>query len=471
MKHYGKFYIGGEWVEPVEARAIYLVDPATEETYATLALGSAGDVDRAVAAARAAFPRFSQTTPAERIELFQRIISAFKARSGDLTEAIVRELGAPVSVNVHTASPLQIFEQTIEIIREYDFEVRVKGTLIRRESIGVAGLITPWNWPVQSICGKLCSALAAGCPIVLKPSEHSSISAHLLAEVLDAAGVPPGVFNVVFGDGQSVGSAISSHPDIDVVSFTGSTVAGIRVAIDAAPTVKRVVQELGGKSANIILPDAALEEAARWNVTRGMFNSGQSCHAPSRVLVHRDQLDEVLGYMQDEAAKIRVGDPRDAHTTLGPLVNKVQFERVQNLIASGIAEGARLVCGGPDRPQELNRGYFVKPTIFADVTPAMTIARQEIFGPVLSVLTYETEQEAIDIVNGTPYGLGAYLFTPSTATADRVGRALRAGRVFLNGHPGDMRAPMGGYRQSGNGRQNGNFGLEEYLEIKAMYGY
>ncbi len=471
MKHYGKFYIGGAWVEPVEARTIDLVNPATEEAYATLALGSAADVDRAVAAARAAAPAFSQSTKAERVALFRRIIAAFRARADDLAEAIVRELGSPKSVKVHTASPLRIFEQTIEIIEEYDFEVVVKGTLIRRESIGVAGLITPWNWPVQSICGKLCSALAAGCPIVLKPSEYSSVSAHLLAEILDAAKVPPGVFNVVFGDGQTVGHAISSHPDIDVVSFTGSTRAGIQVAIDAAPTVKRVVQELGGKSANVILPDARLEEAVRWNVVRGMFNSGQSCHAPTRILVQRGQVEEALGYMRDEVAKMRVGDPLDADTTHGPVVNKLQFERVQRLIAAGLDEGARLVCGGLGRPEGLARGYFVKPTIFADVTRDMTIARQEIFGPVLSVIAYETEQEAIEIANGTPYGLGAYLFTQSTAAADRAGRALRAGRVSLNGHPDDMRAPMGGYRQSGNGRQNGNFGLEEYLEIKAMYGY
>lgn len=471
MRHYGKFYIGGEWVEPTEQRQIELVNPATEEVYATLALGSAADVDRAVAAARAAFPDFSQSAKTDRVNLFRRIISSYRERLQDFASAIVQELGAPKSVTVHTNGPLQIFEQTIDLIEEYDFEVIEKGTLIRRESIGVAGLITPWNWPVQSICGKLCSALAAGCPIVLKPSEYSSISAHLLAEVLDAAGVPAGVFNIVFGDGPTVGRTISIHPDIDLVSFTGSTRAGIQVAMDAAPTVKRVVQELGGKSANIILPDANLEEAARWNVSRGMFNSGQSCHAPSRVLVQREQLDDVLKSMVDEVSKIRVGNPLDSETTLGPVVNKLQFERVQRLISTGIDEGARIVCGGLGRPEGLSRGYYVKPTIFADVAANMTITQQEIFGPVLSVITYETEQDAVDIANATPYGLGAYLFTSSEQAAGRIGRQLRAGRVFLNGHPGDMRGPMGGYKQSGNGRQNGAFGLEEYLEIKAMFGY
>ncbi|MFK0335213.1 aldehyde dehydrogenase family protein [Rhizobium sp. NPDC090275] len=471
MRHYDKFYIGGRWVEPAEPRQIDLINPATEEVYATLAMGSASDVDRAVAAARSAFPAFASSSKADRIALFRRIINAFKEREADLSEAISRELGAPRSVNVHTKSPLQILEQTIDLIEEYPFEVVTKGTLIRRESIGVAGLITPWNWPVQSICGKLCSALAAGTPVVLKPSEYSSVSAHLLAEILDAADVPAGVFNLVFGDGPTVGHAISTHPDIDMVSFTGSTRAGVQVAIDAAPTVKRVVQELGGKSANIILPDADLEEAARWNVTRGMFNSGQSCHSPSRVLVQRKQLQAVLDYMLDEVGKIRVGDPQLPDTTLGPVINRNQFERIQHLISLGIKEGARLLCGGTSRPEGQSQGYFVKPTIFADVTPAMTIAQQEIFGPVLSVMTYDTEEEAIEIANGTPYGLGAYLFSSSPETARRVGNALRAGRVFLNGDNGDMRAPMGGYKQSGNGRQNGTFGLEEYLEVKAMFGY
>lgn len=471
MKTHGQFYIGGSWVDPIEDRHINLVNPATEEIYGTLALGSSRDANRAVIAARSASEEFARTTKAERIALFQRIIGAFKERKGDLSAAIIQELGAPARVNVHVESPLQIMEQTIGLLEQYEFEVMQNGTLIRRESIGVAGLITPWNWPVQSICGKLCSALAAGCPMVLKPSEYSSVSAHLLAEIMDAAGVPPGVFNVVFGDGPTVGHAISTHPDIDIVSFTGSTRAGIQVAIDAAPTVKRVVQELGGKSANIILPDANLEQAVRWNVSRGMFNSGQSCHSPSRVLVQRRQVNDALAYMEDEVSRIRIGNPLAAETTMGPVVNRRQFERIQRLIESGIEEGARLVCGGLGRPDGLDRGFFVRPTIFAEVQPTMTIAQQEIFGPVLSVIAYDTEDDALAIANGTTFGLGAYLFTSSAEAANRVGRGMRAGRLFLNGHPGDMRAPMGGYRQSGNGRQNGTFGLEEYLEVKAMYGY
>lgn len=471
MHHYGEFYINGAWVKPTEDRRAELVDPSTEEIYATVALGSAADVDLAVAAARAALPGFSATTVEDRKALFRRIIASYRKREADIAEAVLRELGAPVSATVHVTGPLAIFEDTIALLDSYQFEKVEEGALIRREPIGVCGLITPWNWPVQAIVLKVVSAIAAGCTMVLKPSEYSPVCAILLAEVLHDAKLPAGVFNLVNGDGPVVGNAIAGHPDIDMVSFTGSTRAGALVAEAAAPTIKRVHQELGGKSANIILPDADLEAAARWNVTRAFFNSSQSCHCPSRVLVPRWEMERIVGFMKDEAAKIRLGNPRDPGTTMGPVVNRSQFQRIQGYIQSALDEGAKLVTGGPGRPAAFNAGFFVQPTIFADVRPDMTIAREEIFGPVLSVIPYDNEAEAIAIANGTEYGLGAYLFTRDPDAANRVGRAMRAGRVFLNGDAGNMMAPMGGYGKSGNGRELGRFGLEEYLEVKAMFGY
>lgn len=471
MKHYGKFYINGAWVDPVEERRLELVNPANEQVYATMAAGSAADLDRAVMAARAAFPAYSATTPAERIAMFERIIASYRKREADLARVITEEMGAPTSVTVHVSGPLDLFRDTIKLLENYQFESVEDGAILRREAIGVCGLITPWNWPVQAIVVKLASALAAGCTMVLKPSEHSPVCAIILAEILDDAGVPAGVFNMVNGDGAGVGSAISSHPDIDVVSFTGSTRTGALVGEAAAPTIKRVALELGGKSANIILPDADLEQAARWNVARAFFNSSQSCHCPSRVLVPRDRMTEIAAFMADEAAKIRLGDPLDPDTTMGPVVNRSQFDRIQGYIRSALDEGAELVTGGPGRPAGYDQGFYVQPTIFAGVTPEMTIAREEIFGPVLAVMPYDNEEEALAVANGTEYGLGAYLFTTDQSAARRVGQAMRAGRVFLNGDAGNMVAPMGGYRKSGNGRELGRFGLEEYLEVKAMFGY
>lgn len=471
MKHYGNFYIDGKWVAPVSSRPFELVNPATEMPFATISLGSVEDVNRAVAAARKAFPAFSSTTREERIALFERIIAAFLEREEDMMTALSLEMGAPMTQKNQTAGALGSIKQSLATLRDYAFETELEGNIIRREPIGVCGLITPWNWPVQSICTKLFSALAAGCTAVVKPSEFSPICATVLAEVLHAAGVPAGVFNLVYGDGPTVGNAISAHPDVDMVSFTGSTRAGILVAQAAAPTVKRVAQELGGKSANIILPDADLAAAARWNIARGTFNSGQSCHAPSRILVHESQLSDVLTLLKAEAEQVRVGDPNDPATMIGPVVNKSQFERIQHFIQVGIDEGARLVCGGPGRPDGLERGYYVKPTVFADVTPDMAIASEEIFGPVLVVITYKTEAEALQIANDSPYGLGAYVFSSDREKGLAIGRQMRAGRVFFNGHPSNSAAPMGGYKKSGNGREMGVFGLEEYLEVKAMIGY
>jgi aldehyde dehydrogenase (NAD+) len=471
MKHYGKFYIDGAWVEPVSSRPFELVNPATEQPFATVSLGSIEDVNRAVAAARAAFPAFSRTSKAERISLFERIIDAFQAREAEMLAAATEQMGAPSTMVSHARTALEAFRQAIVTLENYEFETDMGSHIVRREAIGVGGLITAWNHPIQILCTKLCGALAAGCTVVVKPSEFTPISAILLAEVLHAAGIPKGVFNLVNGDGPTVGTAISSHPGIDMVSITGSTRAGILVAEAAAPTVKRVCQELGGKSANIILPDADLKAAARWNVSRACSNTGQSCHSPTRILVHESQLDEVVELLVAEAEKVVVGDPLDPATTMGPVVNKAQFERIQGYIGKGIAEGARVACGGPGRPAGLERGYFVKPTIFAGVTPEMTIAREEIFGPVLAVMTYRTEQEAVEVANGTPFGLGGYLFTSDPVKGREIAAQMRAGRIFFNGAAGNPAAPMGGYKQSGNGREMGVFGLEEYLEVKAIFGF
>ena len=471
MKHYGQFYIGGEWVDPVRSTLFELINPANEKPSVTVSLGSAEDVDRAVSAARKAFPAFSSATKAERLALLQRIVEVFQAREDDIMAAITMEMGAPKTLRAQTGTALAAFKQAIVTLGNYDFETRLGDNIVRREAIGVCGLISAWNWPLQLLSNKVSSALAAGCTLVVKPSEYTPISTILLAEVMHEAGVPKGVFNLVNGDGPTVGHAISSHADVDLVSFTGSTRAGVLVAEAAAPTVKRVCQELGGKSANIILPDADLEAAARWNVSRGFSNSSQSCHAPTRILVHEQQLEQLVALMNDEVKKIRLGDPQDPSTTMGPVINRSQFERIQKYIQSGIEEGARLVCGGPGRPESMERGYYVKPTIFADVKPSMTIAREEIFGPVLAVLSYADEAQAVEIANASPYGLGGYVFSSNRDKALSIGAQLRVGRVFYNGAPSNNVAPMGGYKQSGNGREMGVFGLEEYLEVKAMIGF
>ena len=471
MKIYDKCYIDGQWVAPLSSTPFELINPATETAFATVSLASAEDVDRAVQAARRAFPSFSSTSKAERIALLQRIVELMTAREADIEAAVTLELGTPRNVKIHVGAAIASFKQAIATLKEYEFETHLGGNIVRREPIGVCGLITAWNWPVQLLATKYSMVLAAGCTAVLKPSEFTPVSAILFTQVLHDAGVPKGVFNLVLGDGPTVGNAIAKHPDIDAVSFTGSTRAGVLVAEAAAPTVKRVCQELGGKSANIVLPDADLKAAAAWNVARAFANSGQSCHAPTRVLVQQEQVEELLGFMKAEVAKVRVGDPQDPSVTMGPVVNKAQFERVQRYIQAGIDDGARLVCGGVGRPEGLERGYFVKPTIFAGVKPHMTIAQEEIFGPVLAVMPYSTEDEAVEIANGTIYGLGGYVFSRDLQHGRAIGARLRAGRVFLNGAPSNTAAPMGGYKRSGNGREMGVFGLEEFLEVKAMIGF
>jgi len=471
MREYPKLFIDGQWVQPTALKTVELSDPTTGTPFAKVAMGGVEDVEGAVAAARRAFAAYSQTSVADRIALFDRIITAYEARMDELSAVIAEEMGCPISARVQVSGPLTHFRQARTVLESYHFESRIGDTIIRREPIGVCALVSPWNWPIQTLTVKIAYALAAGCTVVCKPSQVTPISAILLTEVLEAAEVPRGVVNLVLGEGATVGEALAGHPDVDLISFTGSTGAGARVGAVAAQSIKRVSLELGGKSANIVLPDADIAAAARWNVQRCFFNTGQSCHAPSRLLIPRHKMPDVLRAMREEVSEIRIGDPRDPATTMGPMVNRAQFDRVQRYIEIGLEEGATLVCGGPGLPDGLSRGAFVRPTIFADVTPDMTIAREEIFGPVLAVIAYDDEEEAISIANEGPFGLAGYVFSGDAEKAYQVGNRLRAGRVFYNGAAADPASPMGGYKQSGNGREMGIFGLEEYLEVKAVFGF
>ncbi|WP_176086065.1 aldehyde dehydrogenase family protein [Martelella sp. HB161492] len=471
------FYIDGAFVAPLSDETGAVVNPATEEVVETVAYGNAADVDRAVAAARAAFPVFAATPRAARVALLRRIADLLEARQEALMAAVTMEMGSPrwLSRVMQTGSSVIYFREAARVLEEHDFERQPQTTLattkIVHEPIGVCGLITPWNWPLNQIVTKLAPALAAGCTVVLKPSEIAPLSALMLAEILHEAGVPKGVFNLVNGTGPVVGHAIAAHHDIDMVSFTGSTRAGVAVAMAAAPTVKRVHQELGGKSANVILPDADLDLAVSDGVARCFINSGQSCIAPSRMLVHESQLEQVLEMAEAEAQKYRVGDPTLDETTTGPVSGIAQFDKIDAMIARGVEDGARLVAGGPGRPDGLNRGYYVRPTIFADVTPDMAIAREEIFGPVLSVMTYRDEDEAVAIANGTAYGLAAYVYSRDQDHANAIAGKLRAGRVFINNPDFDFNAPFGGYGQSGNGRELGEFGMLDFMEVKSILGF
>ena len=472
MKHYGQFYIDGKWVAPAVAGTRDLTDPTTEETYATIAAGGGiAEVELAVAAAKRAFVTYSRSTPAERIALIDAIIAAYEARADAFAQLIAQEVGIPVSFKAQVAGPAGHMRVARDLLKTYAFETQLADTIIRREPIGVCALISPWNWPIQTSVIKVIYGIAAGCTMVLKPSDASPLSGILLAEVMDAAGVPPGVFNLVVGKGRVVGEALSHHPDVDMISFTGSTGAGIKVGEAAAKGVKRVCLELGGKSANIVLTDANLEKAARWNIQRCFTNTGQSCHAPSRMLVHRDQMETVLPYLVDEVNRFVLGDPQDAKTTLGPVVNAAQFDSIQRYIQAGITEGGRVVTGGLGRPDGMNRGYFVKPTVFADVTPDMTIAREEIFGPVLAVMPYDTEEDALAMANDSIFGLGGYVFSEDRKRGYDFASRLKAGRISFNGANTNSHTPMGGYKQSGIGRSMGVFGLEEYLEVKSVYGF
>jgi aldehyde dehydrogenase (NAD+) len=472
MSDFTKFYINGEWVAPLESRPFDVINPATEEPVARISLGSKRDVDRAVAAAKAAFPAYARTSKDERVALLQKIVEAYKARYDELAQTITKEMGAPawLASRAQAAVGMAHLNQMLTVLKDFAFESLRGKTLIAREPVGVCGFITPWNWPMNQITCKVVPALAAGCTMVLKPSEYSPFSAILWAKVMHEAGVPKGVFNLLNGDGPGVGAPLSSHPEIDMVSFTGSTRAGTEVARNAAASVKRVHQELGGKSPNVLLEDADFERAVKRSVLHVFQNSGQSCNAPTRMLVPAAKLAEVEAIAQRITAGVVVGDPASEQTTVGPLVSKTQFDRVERYIEKGIAEGAKLVTGGAGRPDGLSKGYYVKPTIFSNVRNDMTIAREEIFGPVLCILPYENEEQAIEIANDTPYGLAAYVWSQDNAHARRVGSRIRAGQVALNGASGDMQTPFGGFKMSGNGREYGEFGLRDFLEVKAVIG-
>jgi aldehyde dehydrogenase (NAD+) len=472
MKVFSQQYINGTWVAPSGPGQRELINPASEEVFATVANGAtAADVNLAVEAARNAFVDFSRASVDDRIAMIDRIIAAYELRVDDFAQVVASEVGAPVSIRAQVTGPIGHMKVARDLLKAYHFETRMGDTIIRREPIGVCALISPWNWPIQTPVIKFIYALAAGCTSIMKGSDASPLSGLLLAEVIDAADIPKGVFNLLLGRGRVVGEALAAHDDVDLVSFTGSTVAGIKVGEAAARTVKRVSLELGGKSANIVLKDADLEAAARWNVNRCFFNTGQSCHAPSRMLVHESQVEEILPFLVDEISKFKIGVPQDPQTTLGPVINSSQYESVRRYIQAGIDEGAQLVCGGIEKPEGFNKGYFIKPTLFSNVTPDMTIAKEEIFGPVLALMPYRTEEEALAIANDSIYGLGGYVFAASLSKGYEFASGLRAGRISINGAATNSLTPMGGYKQSGIGRSMGVFGLEEYLEIKSVYGY
>ncbi len=467
-----QYFINGSWVDPVSATTIDVINPATEQPFAKVALGTKADVDRAVAAARAAFPAFAATSREERLALLEKIAAIFKRRFTEMGETISREMGAPISfaTRFQAGAGMGHFRTAHGVLKTYPFEEAHGPTEILREPIGVVGMITPWNWPANQISCKVAAAIAAGSTMVLKPSEVAPFSAILIAEMLEEAGVPAGAFNLVHGD-RVVGQALAEHPDVDCMSFTGSTGAGIDVAIRAAPTVKRVNQELGGKSANILLDDVDWQKAVAEGVKLCFRNSGQSCNSPTRMLVPAARMAEVAAIAKTVAESIKVGLPTDADAEMGPVVSDVQWNKIQDLIQSGIRDGATLVTGGPGKPDGLGTGYFVKPTVFANVTPDMRIAREEIFGPVLSIMAYKDEADAIRIANDHMFGLAGYVHSADRDRAKRVARQIRAGMVTVNMAVADPSAPFGGYRQSGNGREWGRHGIEEYLETKAVMGW
>ena len=473
MRDMLQFYIDGEWVDPVDPEPHEVINPATEAPCGRISMGSAADVDKAVAAAKRAAPGYAATTREERMAWLQAILDIFARRHDEIATAIMEEMGAPWKLAKHAQadSGPQHFGAALKVLEDFKFEEQLGTTRILKEPIGPCALITPWNWPMNQVAVKVAPALAAGCTMVLKPSEIAPFDAMILAEIIDEAGVPAGVFNLVNGDGPTVGSALSSHPDIAMVSFTGSTRAGVAVAQNAAPTVKRVAQELGGKSANIILDDADFDKAVAGGVSECFVNTGQSCNAPTRMVVPRARLDDVNRIALARAEKARVGDPTREDTHIGPAASKQQWQKIQEMIQAGIDEGATLLCGGTGRPEGFAKGYYVKPTIFTDVSNDMTIAREEIFGPVLVIIPYDDEEEAIRIANDTIYGLSGYVSSKDLDHARAVAARLRTGMVHINGASLDALAPFGGYKYSGNGREWGAHGLNEFLEVKSVYGY
>ena len=473
MSNHERFYINGEWVAPSAPKRLDVINPATEEAFTRISAGAATDVDKAVAAAKNAFQTFSQTTREDRLLLLKRVLDVYNERFEDIAQAVSAEMGAPIAFarDAQAWAGRAHLEATIKAFDGYSFTETRGTTRIVKEPIGVCALITPWNWPLNQIVCKVAPAIAAGCTVVLKPSEIAPISGIVFAEVMHAAGVPKGVFNLVNGTGPEVGQVMAGHPDVDMVSFTGSTRAGIIVAKVAADTVKRVAQELGGKSANIILPDADFQTAVTKGVNGCFSNTGQSCDAPTRMLVPKDRHDEALAIAKSAAEAFRTGDPQAADTKLGPVVSQLQYEKIQRLIEAGINEGATLVTGGMGRPEGLNRGYYIRPTVFGHVDPKMTIAREEIFGPVLSIIPYEDEDDAVHIANDTVYGLAAYVQSTNIERARKVASRMRAGSVYLNYPDWDTSASFGGYKQSGNGREYADFGIHDFLEIKSVVGY
>jgi aldehyde dehydrogenase (NAD+) len=473
LKNERKFYIDGKWVEPHSKQTLDVLNPANEEVIGTIVLGDQEDVNRAVAAAKRAFQTFSKTTVAERAALLEKVIAAYQKRMPEIAQTVSREMGAPISLASAAQAPAGLghLMYTLNAMKSFEWEKDLGRNRIVHEPIGVCALITPWNWPLNQIAAKVAPALAAGCTMILKPTEIAPLNAVLFAEAMEEAGVPPGVFNLVQGDGPGVGVALSSHPDVDMVSFTGSTRAGISVAQNAAPTVKRVTQELGGKSANILLDDADFPKAVAQGMGSCVMNSGQSCNAPTRMLVPMSRMDEAAAIAKTIATGAKVGDPSKPETGVGPVVSEVQWKKIQGLIRKGIEEGAKLECGGEGLPEGLNHGYYVKPTVFSHVSNDMTIAREEIFGPVLSIIGYKDDADAVRIANDTLYGLSGYVQSSNLERARNVARQIRAGNIHVNGAGVDPGAPFGGYKQSGNGREFSVWGLEEFVETKAILGY
>ena len=471
-----QFYINGAWVDPIEGRDHHVIDPSTEEPCAVISLGGQADTDAAVAAAKAAFPAWMATPPEERIALVEKLLEVYKARGEDLAQAMTTEMGAPIDMSRSSQVGAGTFHITnfLKAAKEFKFSRplgdHAPNDRIIYEPIGVCAMITPWNWPMNQVTLKVIAAAISGCTMVLKPSEESPLNAIVFAEIMHEAGFPKGVFNLVNGDGAGVGSQLSSHKDVDMVSFTGSTRAGIAISKAAAETLKRVHLELGGKGANIIFADAD-DKAVKRGVMHMMNNSGQSCNAPSRMLVQKGVYDKAVETAAEVASAVSVGNAHESGRHIGPVVNEVQFKKIQDLIQKGIDEGARLVAGGTGRPEGFNRGFFVKPTVFADVNNDMTIAREEIFGPVLSIIPFDTEEEAIKIANDTPYGLTNYIQTQDSTKSNRVAQQLRSGMVEINGQSRGAGAPFGGMKQSGNGREGGVWGIEDFLEVKSVAGW
>lgn len=472
MKIYDQFYINGLWVEPTNKKLMDVINPSNEAVCAQIAIGNSEDVDKAADAANKAFVTYGHSSLADRIEIMQSIITAFKNRYNDIADAISEEMGAPtrLAVKAQTGAGLGHLKAAAALLESFPFKQQQGASLIVKEPIGVCGLITPWNWPLNQIACKVAPAIAVGCTVILKPSEIAPLSGYIFSQVMDEAGLPNGVYNMINGDGPGVGTALSQHPLIDMVSFTGSTRAGALVAKNAAPTIKRVSQELGGKSANIILPDADFDRAVKQGAREVFSNSGQSCNAPTRMLVPSDKMKQAEIIAAEVADKVVVGPATDESTTMGPVVSQLQYDKICGLIKTGIAENAKLICGGVQKPEGLNKGYFIKPTVFSEVNNDMTIAKEEIFGPVFAIMPYDSVDQAIEIANDTPYGLAGYVQGNDQEMLNYVASRIRAGNINVNGQSGDINTPFGGYKKSGNGREWGAHGFNDYLEVKAISG-